>query len=145
MKKLMSLLAIAGILCLESCMTAGQGSENAQTLNWELGGSWTLISIDEASGTNINEGFPDKKPTLTLEAISKKLTGNTGCNQMFGSFSTHQNKINFFGLGSTKMYCAGVKEAEYFATLQKVASYSIQGNQLIFFDSTGKEILKYTK
>lgn len=144
MKFIWTLSAILGFLFIQSCTTQAGNSEG-QTMNLDLSGSWTLHYIDSSTGTTIDEGFPDKKPSLTLEAITKKLTGNTGCNQMFGSFTTQQNNINFTGLGSTKMYCEGVKETEYLKALNTVDSYKIMENQLIFMDKSGKEILKYSK
>ena len=143
MRHLIIISAVLGMLAFQSCAT--QGSTTDQTLNLDLSGTWTLTYIDETSGTNIDEGFPNKKPTLTLEAISKKLTGNTGCNQMFGSFTTQQNKVSFSGIGTTKMYCEGVKEAEYLEMFNSIHSYKILDNQLIFMDSDGKDILKYSK
>lgn len=124
-----------------SCTTQNTNN-NAQTLNLELSGTYTLEFID---GTNIDEGFPNKKPTLTLESISKKLTGNTGCNTMFGSFTTEQNKVTFSGLGMTKMFCEGVKESEYTTSLEKVATYRIDEHKLRFFDANGKELLRFTR
>lgn len=144
MKKILAFIAILSILSLQSCASQG-GANSNQTLNLDVSGTWTLIHIDESSGTTIEEGFPNKKPTLTLEAISKKLTGNTGCNQMFGSFTTNQNHISFSGIGSTKMYCDGVKENEYLTLLNSVKSYKILNDQLIFMDEEGNELLKYSK
>ncbi|HLV23805.1 MAG TPA: META domain-containing protein [Moheibacter sp.] len=144
MKYSFAISAILGLFILTACSTQNNPN-NTQTLNLDLSGNWTLIHIDESSGTNINEGFPNKKPTLILEAISKKLTGNTGCNQMFGSFTTQQNNIHFSGLGSTKMFCDGVKETEYLNMLNEVDSYKILNDQLVFMNKEGKEILKYAK
>ena len=138
------LTAILGFVFFQSC-TSQNGTSTGQTTNLELSGNWTLIQFDDASDLTIEEAFPNKKPTLVLESISKKLTGNTGCNQMFGSFSTQQNQISFTGLGSTKMYCDGVKETEYLNLLNTVDSYKLIENQLVFMDKSGKEILKYSK
>ena len=145
MKYLFSLTAIIALLSFQSCVPqVGTGGES-QTLNLDLSGSWTLNYITKDSGTDIDKGFPDKKPTLTLEPITKKLTGNTGCNQMFGSFSTQQNNISFSGMGATKMYCEGIKENEYLQLFDKVDSYKITNNQLVFMDKSNKELLKYSK
>lgn len=144
MKHFIAFTAIIGLLFLQSCASQGTETGNS-TLNLDLSGSWTLVEIHESSGTNINDGFPDKKPTLTLEAISKKLTGNTGCNQMFGSFQTNQNSVSFTKMGTTKMYCANVKESEYLAQFDKIKTYSIVNDQLLFIDAEGKTLLKYSK
>lgn len=140
MKNLLAVLVISGLVTLQSCST--QNPNNPQTFNLELSGSYTLEYINEV---NIDEGFPNKRPTLTLESVSKKLTGNTGCNQMFGSFTTEQNKISFSGLGMTKMFCEGVSESAYTKNLEQVASYRFDNDKLSFFDDKGKELLRFTR
>lgn len=144
MKNLIAILVISGLAIFQSCSTQTNTHE-PKTLNLELFGSYTLEFIDASSGTTINEGFPNKKPTLTLESISRKLTGNTGCNQMFGTFTTNQNEITFGGLGSTKMFCEGVNETAYTASLEKVATYQLTETKLSFFDAAGKELLRFTR
>jgi|SRR5690606_27281721 len=144
MKYLGTISAILVFLFFQSCTTQN-GTSEGQTMNLEIGGNWTLTHFDDGSELTIDEAFPNKKPTLMLESISKKLTGNTGCNQMFGSFTTQQNNISFKGLGSTKMFCEGVKETEYLNLLNAVESYKLIENQLVFMDKSGKEILKYSK
>lgn len=140
MKRILALTSILSVMILQSCTTQ-TGTDN-QTLNLEISGNYTL---EFADGINLNEGFPNKVPTLILESVSKKLTGNTGCNQMFGSFTTQQNKISFGEVGATKMYCEGVKENEYLVLLNQVDSYKLNNNQLTFLNKEGKQILKYSK
>ena len=142
MRYIFSFVAIIGLLSLHSC--ASQAESN-QTLNLDLSGNWTLLHIHESSETTVDEGFPNKKPNLILEAISKKVTGNSGCNQLFGSFTTQQNRISFEGMGMTKMYCEGVKENEYVDLINKVKTYTIIDNQLILMDEEGTQLLKYSK
>ena len=142
MRYIFSFVAIIGLLILHSC--ASQAGSN-QTLNLDLSGNWTLVHIHESSETTVDEGFPNKKPNLILEAISKKVTGNSGCNQLFGSFTTQQNRISFEGMGMTKMYCEGVKENEYVDLINKVKTYTIIDNQLILMDEEGTQLLKYSK
>lgn len=142
MKYILPFVAFFGFMSLQSCAT--QGGTN-QTLNLDLSGNWTLVHIHESSGTTIDKGFPNKKPNLILEAVSKKATGNTGCNQLFGNFKTQQNKISFDGMGMTKMYCEGVAENEYVNMINSVESYTVIDNQLILMDKDGTQLLKYTK
>lgn len=142
MRYLLSFGTILSLMFIQSCATQ---SKPNQTLNLDLSGNWTLVQIHESSGTTVEKGFPNKKPNLILESISKKVTGNSGCNQLFGSFTTQQNKISFDGMGMTKMYCEGVKENEYIDLINRVKSYSIIDNQLILMDKDGNQLLKYTK
>ncbi len=144
MKNLLAILFVSALTIIQSCTTQNN-TNDPQTLNLELSGTYTLEYIDASSGTNIEEGFPNKKPSLTLESVSKKLTGNTGCNQMFGSFTTNQSKITFSGVGTTKMFCEGVNENAYTSTLEKVVSYRFADYKLSFFDQNGLEILRFTR
>lgn len=129
---------------LSSCgTTTGTGSANTEsTTNLALLGSWTLSEID---GSNINEDFPNKKPSLTFEPVTKKFTGNSGCNNVFGSFTTNNNAINFGDAASTKMFCEGVKEELFLSSLNKANTYTIANNTLTLLDSDNKVILKMTK
>ena len=122
---------------LSSCgTTTGTGSANTEsTTNLALLGSWTLSEID---GSNINEDFPNKKPSLTFEPVTKKFTGNSGCNNVFGSFTTNNNAINFGDAASTKMFCEGVNEKVFTDALDKVTHFKLEGTRLILLEKDKK-------
>lgn len=143
MKYLIALTVIFGVLSLQSCKTQEPVKEPVSTQ--DLIGSWTLNYIDEASGTNIDEGFTEKKPTINFEETENRVHGNAGCNNYFGTFETENDHITFSPMGTTQMFCEGVNEHAYFTTFEQVKSFKIDNNQLILMDENQKEILKYAK
>ena len=96
-----------------------------------LSGTWEL---DYISGPRIAfDGlYPNRKPTMTFDATSSKVSGNSSCNNYNMTFKTSGNTINFGPVMSTKMACEGNGEATFFSTLEKVNTYSISENTLTF-------------
>ncbi|WP_068598978.1 META domain-containing protein [Vaginella massiliensis] len=128
---------------LSSCATTNQAENNQEkTTNLSLFGSWTLTDI---KGHKMNEAFPSKTPAITFEPITKKFTGNSGCNNIFGSFTTSNNHISFGNAASTKMYCEGVNEDAFLSAFNSVTSYTIKGNTLTLLDSNQQTVLKFMK
>ena len=68
---------------------------------------WKLIEL---------HSLPGSLPSLTKEAFlllkDGKLTGFSGCNNFFGTYSFSGNTIHFSGIGMTKMYCKDAMEVE---------------------------------
>jgi heat shock protein HslJ len=62
------------------------------------GKKWKLIQMD-------NVGKDYGKAGLQFDVKSKKITGNSGCNNFFGTFSTVKDQITFSALAGTKMAC----------------------------------------
>lgn len=62
------------------------------------GKKWKLIQMDHT-------GMDYGKAMIRFDVKSKKVSGNGGCNNFFGSFTTKGNEIIFSALGSTKMAC----------------------------------------
>ncbi len=55
----------------------------------------------------------------------------TDCNRGFGKYSLDGSKLNFLGIGSTKMACPESQEGIYFKDLQEVESFMIEDDKLI--------------
>lgn len=144
MKKIAALLALPVIFSFFSCGSQGILSGD-QTVNPGIFGSWELTWIYPDSGTTLKAGFPDKKPTLVLEGISGKFTGNNGCNQYFGNFKTNNNAIDFGDAGVTMMFCDGVNEKAYMDAFNSVKSYQILNKELVLLNNSGQELLKFAK
>jgi heat shock protein HslJ len=97
-----------------------QKATNVQ-LSPTLEGSWEL---DYISGPRIAfKGlYPDKKPVLVFEGDSK-VTGNTSCNRLSGSYTQDQYNIKFGEMITTKMACPGNGESVFLSTLQKIHKF----------------------
>ena len=106
----------------------------------QISGSWELSFI---SGRKIalDEFYPNKKPTLVVDGLNKRVSGNTGCNSFSGPLITNGNNISFTEpLVMTKMFCEGEGEAAFISTLKTVSTYSIKdSNQLKLF--AGNELV----
>jgi len=53
---------------------------------------------------------------------TKKVNGNSGCNNFFGTYSTTENTITFKGLGSTRMACLDQETSEIESKILKYLS-----------------------
>lgn len=94
-----------------------------------LVGTWELDYIDN-SGGNFNELYPNKKPTISFDGSSSKVTGNGGCNNYNTNVEINGKNIHFGPIASTRMACAGNGESLFFQTLEKINVQSVHGDQL---------------
>ena len=102
-----------------------QNENNPQNLE----GRWTLVKF-VANPDLENEG--GKEVFLVLKPSTMEMTGNTGCNAMFGSYKADKSSLTFGGIGATEMYCEGVKtEQPLMQALDKTDSYNIIADKLI--------------
>lgn len=62
------------------------------------GKKWKLIQLDHVAKDY-------GKAAIQFDVKTKKVTGNGGCNNFFGSYSSTGNEISFPALGATKMAC----------------------------------------
>lgn len=99
---------------------------NAQN---SLVGTWELDYID-GSGVTFNELYPNKKPSITFDSSSGKVSGNGGCNNFNSNVEVHGRNIKFGPIASTRMACQGNGESLFFQTLEKINVQSVNGDQL---------------
>jgi heat shock protein HslJ len=103
-------------------------------------GSWSLVALNggpRITGTAISASFNNGR-----------VSGNTGCNQYFASYTVAGSSVTIGGIGSTKMYCSfpeGVMEQEalFFRLLSQVATWSLDDGKLVLRDESGREILVF--
>jgi len=94
---------------------------NSPTVNETLSGRWELqpaLASDTATG---------KIPTINFDIVKHRFTGNTGCNDMSGTFILRADTLLFNEhVVSTKMACAGYNEKAFFDNLIKTNRYQIK-------------------
>jgi heat shock protein HslJ len=77
-----------------------------------------------------------------------KITGNGGCNKMFGTFATKGTSIKFSGIGTTRMFCGlpGVMktETDFTSELGKATRYSVAGDRLRIY-SGRRLVMKFDR
>lgn len=105
----------------------------------KLGGLWFLqpvLASDTATG---------KIPRLEFNLASKRFTGNTGCNNMSGSFDFTDTTLQFNQrIITTKMVCVGYNEKAFLESLLRTNSYKLENGMLILmFDQT--ELSRWTR
>jgi len=79
------------------------------------GKKWKLIMLE-------NVGQDYGKSFIQFDAKNKKVNGNSGCNNFFGTYSTTENTITFKGLGSTRMACLDQETSEIESKILKYLS-----------------------
>ena len=87
--------------------------------------NWKVIKLE---GMEMISG----KPTISFEEENGQVTGSTGCNNFFGSFSKNANDLSFGPLGMTRKMCQDMKTEDMMARyLEQVKHYTIVDGILI--------------
>ena len=87
----------------------------------EIGGKKVLPSDDWV-----------REPHLLLKMDESRVTGNTGCNSLFGTYALRDgNRISFSQMGATKMACPNLElERQLFEVLEFTDNYTVQNDTL---------------
>jgi heat shock protein HslJ len=105
------------------------------------GTSWTLTAI---RGNPVVAGS-----SVTLEFAQDDASGNGGCNQYRGAFSTEGSTLSIGPTIATKRACAdramNAQETAYLEALSHTAKYEISGNRLVLRDAGNGALLEYTR
>jgi heat shock protein HslJ len=83
---------------------------------------------------------------ITLKYADGRVAGSSGCNQYSASIEVNGNLVSVGQPISTMMACEEAimkQEGEYLATLQKAASFELDGENLVFLDKDGTAILSF--
>jgi len=112
--------------------TEDSAAINNSTVNETLSGAWQLqpvLASDTAAG---------KIPTINFDMVKHRFTGNTGCNEMSGSFIVRGDSLSFNEqVISTKMSCPGYNEKTFFDNLVNTNRYQIKEGVLqLMYNST---------
>ncbi len=103
-----------------------------------LQGSWSLLQL---------YGQPLVPGTMiTADFNNGQVSGSGGCNTYNAGFSTNGNNVSISYPSSTQVMCDDAinqQETRFFQALSSVATYDINGNNLIFRDGGGGTILVF--
>jgi heat shock protein HslJ len=93
---------------------------------------WQLV---ELNGQPISAlGKPAKTPYIQFDS-TRRVAGNNGCNQFFGSYELEKKgRIKFSAMGSTRMACVdnNTIESDLMQVLSNTDSYVIVNDTLVF-------------
>jgi len=117
------ILFYSAILLVVSC---GGAKSTAHAL---YGPTWELEYI---SGPRIAfEGlFPEKKPQITFDKASGKVTGTDSCNGYSADYELAENTIVFGDPGPTTMMFCGGSERQFLQMMKKIDGYSVEEGKL---------------
>jgi len=98
-------------------------------------------SLKEISGNSYKSGekiITEFQPTIQFDRLKGAVTGSTGCNRYFGTFTADSGKMTLKIGGSTMMMCPDIAmnmEREYSSLLDSTSySFDIAGQTLNLYD-----------
>ncbi len=91
---------------------------------------WKLVELNGKAISPVEEG--QREAHFILKNQDNRVTGNTGCNVMNGSYwLSGENGIRFSQMATTRMACIGVEyEQEYLNVFEDCDGYTIQNDVL---------------
>ena len=132
----------------QSNNTNNNTNNNANTNNNGIlvNDSWKVVSIN-------SNPIEEKNPTLEFnrdkENSEIRVGGFAGCNRYFSSVTFDDSKsIKFGPIGSTMMACPPPQmdqETQFLQSMEKVSSYQISDDRLVFLNSNQKPIMELVK
>lgn len=128
--KIRSLISILAIISACSAALYGQGVYGKQ---WRL---------SELNGRRIEK----TKAYFEIAAKDSRMSGNTGCNRMFGAATIKGKKIAFTKIGSTRMFCMGEPgriEAEFTKAMESARKFTVTADMLDLYNG-GKRLARLT-
>jgi heat shock protein HslJ len=105
----------------------------------KLAGLWFLQPV------LVSDTSTGKIPRLEFNLATKRFTGNTGCNNMSGTFDLTDSTLQFNQrIITTKMACIGYNEKAFLESLLRTDSYKLENGMLILlFGQT--ELSRWTR
>lgn len=128
MKKVfITLCFLTVMLAVSSCRSV----EKALPLS-SISGEWTIIEIN---GAKVVTGENGIVPFIVFDTKTGRISGNSGCNRMMGSFdlNAEAGSLLISGMGSTRMMCPDMTtERNVLNALKQVKSYRKAGEGTMY-------------
>jgi heat shock protein HslJ len=110
------------------------------------------IFAQEYSGKLVElngQKMTNSEADIVLKWRPGSMSGNAGCNSMFGSFISKGNSIRFSGVGTTRMFCSkppGIMKQEDAVThaLGEATRYQIRGGTLRIYAGR-RQVLRFER
>lgn len=110
--------------------------------------NWKLIELN-GKEISVNAESGNSEPFLFLMKDDNRVTGNTGCNNLMGSFKVtsdygNEGKLKFSQMATTRMACRDVNyEQDFLKALEGCNNYSIV-NDTLSLKKDGELLAKFT-
>jgi uncharacterized lipoprotein YbaY/heat shock protein HslJ/uncharacterized lipoprotein NlpE involved in copper resistance len=101
---------------------------------------WTLTRIGDSPVRNDGE----REPHLVLHAVTRRVSGAAGCNQLLGSYTLTGTKLTFGAVATSRMMCATGMDVErrFLAALRATRTARVRGRTLELLDANGKSLAR---
>ncbi|MGZ0015913.1 META domain-containing protein [Yeosuana sp. AK3] len=140
MKIIVILLGLISVKDCNSNKDINQANTMLSDSNITLNGTYVISQL-------LNEDITEYNLELTFNPEEQKVNGFSGCNRFFGTYSYHENRLNFGVLGATKMFCNDIKnklESTLFESLSKI-DHLTSNDSIIELRSNNQVALTMTK
>ena len=118
------------ILVLSLASKSCNESKEQITLN----NNWKVTSMQNTSSF-------EKNPTIQFDEKEKRISGFSGCNNYFGTYSIEKNNLSFSQMGSTRKMCLDMTvENTFMNNLRNVTHYKIEKGKLFLFNDKNVQI-----
>lgn len=95
--------------------------------------------------TALNGNVIEEQPKPSLHFAAGTLDGKSFCNSYSAEYQLNGDAITITPIVATEMACEdmilNIVEQEYFATLNTVIRYAVEGNELRLFDANGVVVI----
>ncbi|HVP94231.1 MAG TPA: META domain-containing protein [Methanoregulaceae archaeon] len=112
--------------------------------SFPAGITWRLFSYSDGKGGTVS--IVGDQPVTALFRADGHVTGSSGCNQYTATYIATGSSIKITPEISTLMACSPPvmdQEMSYVTLLSRAATYSVSGDTMLFYDSTGNLVLAY--
>jgi heat shock protein HslJ len=131
----------AGTLTTVGCASSAAPA-GAATTDTLVNTHWRLTQL----GDEVVDNPPGERDVhITLQEQNLVVTGNSGCNRMFGHYALDGQTLKFDQMGGTKMFCDTRMELEqkFLEMFGSVAGWKISGKTLQLLDADGKAVATF--
>jgi heat shock protein HslJ len=115
------------LICLFALISSSCSSNKIIDNDTLFNTTWELEFISEP-GIPFNTLYPNKKPIITFDKITKKVSGNNSCNGYAADYTLVENSITFGEPGPTTMQFCGEGEKIFLDMMRKINKYSVDQN-----------------
>ena len=141
MKRVFFILPVLIFFTL-SCRSTQKTQTVKETLKYQFTKDvkWVMTSFHGKQPADA--GFKKRVPYLVIDREAGSISGNSGCNSFSGKAEVSDSEIKAGRIASTKAFCMGVPEHEFFTDLTEMDSYRIEGDKLVFVKA-GNVIMEF--
>jgi heat shock protein HslJ len=137
------ILTFFSLCVLKCCGAPSKTLQSHQNITETVVQLNDLYQINSLNGKDVSSF----KLTITFNDSTKQVSGFSGCNKFFGSYTLENKILKFGNLASTKMFCddeANQIETQFLKSLEKADSFSIK-NEILQLISDNNIILEGSK